>query len=86
LRGAALASSLGVPYANTKTPARTMTQSEVVALIRKKVEAKLKKDTKASLGDYIRLVQLQKELEEADVRQLNVTWVDPEKPEYGSGK
>ncbi len=58
-----------------------MTQSEVVALIRKKVEAKLKKDTKATLGDYIRLVQFQKELEVGDVREIKVTWIDPEKPE-----
>jgi hypothetical protein len=85
LTGAALASSLGVPYA-TKNPARKMTQPEVVALIRKKVEAKLKKDTKATLGDYIRLVQLQKELEVEDVREIKVTWIDPERPEYGSEK
>ena len=33
---------------------------------------------KASLGDYIRLVQLQKELEEDEVREIRVTWVEPE--------
>jgi hypothetical protein len=36
------------------------------------------KDAKASLGDYIRLVQLQKELEEDEPRDIEVRWVDPE--------
>jgi hypothetical protein len=43
-----------------------------------KVEDKLHGDVKASLGDYIRLIQLQKELEEDEVREIKVTWVDPE--------
>ncbi len=37
-------------------------------------------DVKASLGDYIRLVQLQQELEEEEPKDITVTWVDP-KPE-----
>lgn len=49
---------------------------------------------KASLGDYIRLVQLRKELEEDEVREIKVTWVEPEvvteetlkKTPRGSGK
>lgn len=52
--------------------------------IRKKVEARLKKDAKASLGDYIRLVQLQKELEAGDAKEIKVTWVNPGKKEFDS--
>ena len=34
-------------------------------------------EVKASLGDYIRLVQLHKELAEEAPREIKVTWVDP---------
>jgi len=45
----------------------------------KKVEQKLSgQDVKASLGDYIRLVQLHKELDEETPREIKVTWVEPE--------
>ena len=44
------------------------------------VEKKLGTDVKVSLGDYIRLVQLQKELEEDELREIKVTWVEPEGP------
>jgi hypothetical protein len=43
-----------------------------------KVEKKLGSSLKASLGDYIRLVQLHKDLEENEVREIKVTWVEPE--------
>jgi hypothetical protein len=44
-----------------------------------KVEKKLSdSDVKASLGDYIRLVQLQKELEEEEPKEIRVTWIEPE--------
>jgi hypothetical protein len=36
---------------------------------------------KATLGDYIRLVQLQKELEEEEPGEITVTWVDPDQIE-----
>jgi hypothetical protein len=64
-----------------RKPARARTQAEIVAVIRKNVETKLRKDAKASLGDYIRLVQLEKDLEAGEVREIRVTWVDSEKTE-----
>jgi hypothetical protein len=36
------------------------------------------KDVKASLTDYIRLMQLHRELEEEDATEIKVTWVEPE--------
>ena len=55
-------------------------QAQVVEELIGKVEQKLSKgEVKATLGDYIRLVQLQKELEEDEPREIKVTWVDPEK-------
>lgn len=43
------------------------------------VASKLKEnDAKATLGDYIRLVQLQKELDEDEQpREIKVTWIEP---------
>jgi hypothetical protein len=52
----------------------------VVAKLLETVEKKLGTGLKASLGDYIRLVQLHKELEEDEVREIKVTWVEPEGP------
>ena len=43
------------------------------------MEAKLGADSgKATLGDYIRLVQLQKELEDEEPRDITVQWVEAE--------
>jgi|GEM_PF-1658825 len=43
------------------------------------IEKRLKKDElKATVGDLIRLVQLEKELEEEGPREIKVTWVEPE--------
>lgn len=56
--------------------------AEVVEQILEKVEQRLGEgDVKASVGDYIRLVQFQKELEEDEPGEITVRWVDPEKTE-----
>lgn len=50
--------------------------------ILERVEDKLKHDdVKATLGDYIRLVQLEKELEDEEPREIKVTWIEPAKTE-----
>ena len=51
-------------------------QTKVVAELLDLIEAKLRAEAKGSLGDYIRLVQLQKEIEEEDPRDTKVGWVD----------
>ena len=53
-------------------------QSETVAKLIEKAEQELGGKMKTSLGDYIKLVQLQKDLEEEEVREIKVTWVEPE--------
>lgn len=54
----------------------------MVREIRKRVENRLtKEDVKATLGDYIRLVQLEKELDEDEPREIKVTWIEPVKTE-----
>ena len=57
-------------------------KAEVVEQLIERVEQKFGEgDVKATLGDYIRLVQLQKELEDEELGEITVTWVDPEKTE-----
>jgi hypothetical protein len=52
----------------------------VVEQIIERVEQKITEgEVKATLGDYIRLVQLQKELEDEEPGEITVRWVDPEK-------
>jgi Arc/MetJ-type ribon-helix-helix transcriptional regulator len=52
-------------------------QAEVVRKLLKKVEEKLGgADVKVTLADYIRLVQLKKELEEDEPREIRVTWIE----------
>ena len=58
------------------------TQAAIVEKLLKNVEKKLGgEDVKATLGDYIRLVQLQQELEEEEPRDITVTWVEPKREE-----
>jgi hypothetical protein len=54
----------------------TKSRAVVVKRILRNMEAKLRgRNVKASLADYIRLVQLQKELDEDAPREIKVTWV-----------
>jgi hypothetical protein len=54
-------------------------QAQVVERLIERVERNLAKDdVKGTVADYIRLVQLQKELEEEEPQDIEVRWVDPE--------
>jgi hypothetical protein len=58
---------------------RRKKKAQVVEELIEKVEQKIGQgDVKATLGDYIRLVQLQKELEEDEPKEIEVRWIDPE--------
>jgi hypothetical protein len=66
---------------------KTQRKAEVVEQIIEKVEQRLGDgEMKATLGDYIRLVQLQKELDEDEPGEITVTWVDPDKTESDTEK
>jgi hypothetical protein len=59
--------------------AEKKSQAEVVRQLLARVEEKLTgKDVKATLADYVRLVQLKKELDEDEPKEIRVTWRDPE--------
>jgi hypothetical protein len=68
-----------------KRPAMQEGQAGVVQKLLKNVEKKLSgKEAKATLGDYIKLVQLQKELDEEQPKEIKVTWVEPDETKSGS--
>ena len=81
----ACARSVRVDFGREETTERKQkkkTQAAVVEKLLKNVEKKLGgEDVKATLGDYIRLMQLQKELEEDDPQDITVTWVEPDSGE-----
>lgn len=53
-------------------------QARIVHKIIERVEERLTQNVeKATLGDYIKLVQLEKELEAEMPREIRVTWVEP---------
>jgi hypothetical protein len=64
-------------------PVAGKSRARAVKSLLAKVEKKMAGDEiKATVGDYIRLVQLQKELDDEEPKEIKVTWVEPEtKPE-----
>lgn len=52
--------------------------SELLASAITNMEERLKsQDFKPSLGDYLKLLQLEKEMEEGAPAEIKVTWVEP---------
>ena len=58
---------------------KSLTPRLKIARLLQRLEEKLEGETpKATLGDFIRLVQLEKELaDEETPREIKVTWVEP---------
>lgn len=58
---------------------RKKDKAALVEQVIENLEKRLKNDElKATVGDLIRLVQLEKELEQERPREIKVTWVEPE--------
>ena len=58
-----------------------MRQTDVVNKLLEKMEQKLtgeNSEMKVTLADYIRLLQLKKEIEDEEPKEIRVTWVDRE--------
>ena len=61
-----------------KTPTGAKARAAAVKRILLAVEKKMgDKDVKATLADYIRLIQLQKEMTPETLSEITVTWVEP---------
>ncbi len=58
--------------------ARRQCESELVDRAIEKIEEELNRDKlKGSVGDLIRLLQLRKELDEEQPKEIKVSWVEP---------
>jgi hypothetical protein len=52
--------------------------SEALEKAIKAVEAKIKsKDFKPTMAEYLKLMQVEKELKQDDAKEIKVTWVEP---------
>ena len=64
-----------------KNPAKSdrgKTNAELVARAIQSFEKRLESDgVKATVGDFVRLLQLQKELNGAEPREIKITWIEP---------
>lgn len=59
-----------------------VSRAQTVKNLLAKVEQKITEEPiKATLAEYIRLVQLHKELDEEEPKEIRVTWVEPETKE-----
>ncbi len=57
-------------------------KAEVVEGLIKSIELKLEKgDLKPTVGDFLRLLQFQRELEDGEPREVKVQWVEPTETE-----
>ena len=57
---------------------RSATRAELLDKAIRSIEEKLgSSDVKATFADFIRLLQLQKELQTEQPREIKVTWIDP---------
>jgi hypothetical protein len=75
-------SGAGASTASRKTGPQSEEPIDKAALVNKllhSIEKRLEKDElKATLGDLIRLLQLQKELDDEQPGEIEVKWVEPE--------
>ena len=69
----------------TEDETRQLQGSKRADLVAKAIESMEHKlaasDVKATFGDFIRLLQLQKELQVEQTREIKVTWIDPSEKE-----
>jgi hypothetical protein len=60
-------------------------RADMVEKAIQRIEEKLgSNEVKATFGDFIRLLQLQKELQTDQPQEIKVTWIDPSEPESAS--
>ena len=63
-------------------PRRSRNRAELIDKAIQKIETKLDaSEVKATFADFIRLLQLQKELQIDEPREIKVTWIDPSEME-----
>jgi hypothetical protein len=64
---------------------RRKSKAALVSKVIEKIEQKLDSDQlKPTVGDFIRLLQLEKELKEEQPKEIKVSWVEPKEEEDAS--
>lgn len=77
----------GRQEASPTRPARRTSESELVDKVIKKIEEDLTQERlKGSVGDLIRLLQLRKELNEDEPKEIKVSWVEPHEEGHAGEK
>ena len=62
-----------------KSPRRARNKAQLISRVIAKIEDKLtSEELKPSVGDFIRLLQLEKELDEEQPKEIKVSWVETE--------
>jgi hypothetical protein len=70
---------------STRKRRRSKNKVALVGKVIKKIEEKLDSDQlKPTVGDFIRLLQLEKELKEEQPKEIEVLWVEPKEKEDAS--
>ncbi len=68
-----------------KTIKRRIRISELLAKAMATLESRIKsKDLKPTVGDYLKLLQLEQEFEQEAPTEIKVTWVEPPAPSDGA--
>ena len=66
-------------------PGRRANRAELLEKAIQRMEEKLgSADVKATFGDFIKLLQLQKEMQIDEPREIKVTWIEPSEAESAS--
>ena len=66
---------------------RGSNRADLVDKAIQRIEEKLgSSDVKATFADFIRLLQLEKELQTDQPKEIKVTWIDPNETESASGE
>lgn len=68
-----------------KQTRRKSKKAKIVEAAIEKYGKKLKEEGVQTLGDFIKLVQLQKDLDEDEPKEVKATWVDPSQTKSGTG-
>jgi hypothetical protein len=71
--------------AETEVPTRRLTKAELVSGLIKKIQEKLgNEEFKPTVGDLLRLLQLEQEMEEEQPREIKVSWINGDEKEHAS--
>ncbi len=76
------------PRRRRRGPKRTKKEllADVIGMIEKRIDAD---ELNPTVGDFIRLVQLEREIEQEQPKEIKVSWIDPSESETkdaGSGE